>query len=322
MIDKDREPSCLEDQRSRARGCMMGQLCGDSLGSLVEFRRPEQIKAEYPEGVCSMADGGTFNTLAGQPTDDSEMALMLARSLVAKGCYDRQAVEGNYQDWLESGPFDCGNTVSAGLSGRRNFESQANGALMRISPLGIFGVGKSPEDVAMWAREDASITHPNPVCQQANALFALAISKAVADGTSNNSLYEFMASSAAKLDFDPELRKSLAAAGQEPWIDTAYSTSGWVLVALQNAVWQLVNAPDLEAAIIDTVNRGHDSDTNAAICGALLGAIYGIDAIPERWTETVLACRPKKGEAGVMQPRPEVFWPVDALELADALLSA
>ena len=70
---------------SRAQGCLLGQLIGDSLGSLVEFQRPEQIRRRFPDGVRDMADGGTWNTIAGQPTDDSEMALLLARSLVSLG---------------------------------------------------------------------------------------------------------------------------------------------------------------------------------------------------------------------------------------------
>ncbi len=72
----------------RAIGCMLGQLCGDALGSLVEFHRPDQIADLYPEGVRDMADGGVWDTIAGQPTDDSEMALTLARSLVKCGAYD------------------------------------------------------------------------------------------------------------------------------------------------------------------------------------------------------------------------------------------
>ena len=46
----------------RARGCLMGQLAGDALGSLVEFRRPEEIRRRYPDGVRELADA-----LAGGP---------------------------------------------------------------------------------------------------------------------------------------------------------------------------------------------------------------------------------------------------------------
>jgi ADP-ribosylglycohydrolase len=70
----------IESSRlSRAQGCLLGQLAGDSLGGLVEFRSVASIKAEYPNGVRDLKDGGTWRNLASQPTGDSEMAL-LARS--------------------------------------------------------------------------------------------------------------------------------------------------------------------------------------------------------------------------------------------------
>ena len=93
---------------SRAQGCLLGQLIGDSLGSLVEFQTPERIRSRYPDGVRDMADGGTFNTIAGQPTDDSEMALLLARSIVSQGEFNKEEARKAYVFWLNSGPFDCG----------------------------------------------------------------------------------------------------------------------------------------------------------------------------------------------------------------------
>ena len=94
-----------------------------------------------------------------------------------------------------------------------------------------------------------------------------------------------------------------------------------MLIAFQNALWQLVHAPGLENGLIDTVRRGGDTDTNGAICGALLGAVYGRDAVPARWVEKILNCRPKAGTPNVHKPRPQCFWPVDALELASRLVS-
>jgi ADP-ribosylglycohydrolase len=49
---------------NRAQGCLLGQLAGDALGSLVEFQSPEEIRRNYPEGVRELADGGTWNTIA------------------------------------------------------------------------------------------------------------------------------------------------------------------------------------------------------------------------------------------------------------------
>jgi ADP-ribosylglycohydrolase len=175
-------PSPDPDISSRAQGCLLGQFAGDALGSLVEFQSPAQIRRKYPNGVRELADGGTWGTIAGQPTDDSEMALMLARMLVEHKCYDAEKARKAYVLWLKSSPFDCGSTVSSGLSGRPNTDSQANGALMRISPLGIFGANHDLARVSEWAQQDAALTHSNPICVQTNALFAMAIADAIGSG--------------------------------------------------------------------------------------------------------------------------------------------
>ncbi len=81
---------------ARAQGCLLGQLAGDALGSLVEFRTPASIRSEYPAGVRDLADGGAWNTIAGQPRDDSEMALTLARLLANSKAYDAGAAREGY----------------------------------------------------------------------------------------------------------------------------------------------------------------------------------------------------------------------------------
>src|SRR5262249_23827953 len=120
---------------SRAQGCLLGQLAGDALGSMVEFKTAEEIERDYPHGLRELTGGGTWGTIAGQPTDDSEMALVLARMLAKQGRYQGEAAREAYIFWLNSSPFDCGRTVYTGLRGRPDYNSQANGAMMRISPL-------------------------------------------------------------------------------------------------------------------------------------------------------------------------------------------
>ena len=304
---------------SRAQGCLLGQCAGDSLGSLVEFRSADAIRRAYPGGVRALADGGTWNTLAGQPTDDSEMALMLARLLAERGEYDSERAREAYVFWLDSDPFDCGATVSRGLRGAPDPHSQANGALMRIAPLGVFGArsGDLPR-VAEWARRDAALTHPHPVCQQANALFAMAIATAVRTGSGARELHEQIMGWAEDMAAAP-LVEAAKGAREAPPADYMRQ-QGWVLIAFRNALWQLSHAETLEEAVVDTVMRGGDTDTNAAICGALLGAVYGRGAIPDRWAECLLNCRPEAGRPGVHRPRPACFWPVDVPELAEKLL--
>lgn len=306
---------------SRAQGCLLGQLIGDALGSQVEFKSAWEIAQKYPDGVRDMRDGGTWNTLAGQPTDDSEMALLLARLLAADSQYSSLAALKRYQYWLDSGPFDVGGTIGPALHGRMNNASQANGAMMRVSPLGIFGAGRNRQEVMKWARMDAELTHPNRACLEINALFAAAIAEAVDQGSRPEELYRNVLTWIKENDYSDDVRLwTEQAANSLP--ESFEQNAGWVKIAWSNALYQLLHAPNFEEALVATVGFGGDTDTNAAIVGALLGAVHGREAIPFSWVRTVLGCRPAAGTAGVRRPRPETFWPVNALELATTLLTA
>jgi ADP-ribosyl-[dinitrogen reductase] hydrolase len=306
---------------ARAQGCMLGQLAGDALGSQVEFSSPQQIAKAFPNGVRELRDGGTWGTIAGQPTDDSEMALLLARMLARQNRYDEAQAFQQYVFWLDSGPFDIGSTISAALFGQPSIASQANGAMMRVSPLGIFGATRRLDEVALMARADAALTHPNPVCLDADALFTMAIATAIRNPTKPDALYANIWSWATEMEISEELRRCIENSQATPPNDYVRQ-QGWVLTAFANALYRLLHSADVEEALVETVMAGGDRDTNAAIAGALLGAVHGRDAIPERWILCLQNCRPSFGSPGVRRPRPEVFWPIDAMELAQKVLIA
>jgi ADP-ribosylglycohydrolase len=316
---------------SRAQGCLLGQIAGDSLGSLVEFQPPEAIRQCFPEGLRTLLDGGPWNTLAGQPTDDSEMALMLARSMAASGYYDAEAAAVAYVYWYQSQPFDIGLTTVTALRPAAvahaagepaaaaaklgaNRSSQSNGALMRVSPIGVWGAAAGFPSAAEAARQDATLTHPNPLCVEANAVFASTLAYAIAGGHEPSQVYAY-----AQARAGGELLEVLrSAAGAPP---PSYTESqGWVRIAFQNAFYQLLHATTLEEGVVDTVMRGGDTDTNAAIAGALLGAVFGRDSVPWQWRDRILSCRPAAGIPGFSRARPSPLWPVDALHLAERLL--
>ena len=321
---------------ARAQGCLLGQLAGDSLGGLVEFKETAAIRSQYPDGVRNLVDGGVWRNLAGQPTDDSELALALARTLVRTGRYDQGEVLNAYLRWYKDPQtFDIGGTIGQALraalaatdaaerlqrlANEASQTSQANGALMRVSPIGIFGASR-PALAADLARIDSRLTHPHPVCSDASAVYVAAIATAIARG-STAECYAAALAEAERANAATEIRKVLAAASQSPAAVYDDDRMGWVLIALQNAFYQLLHAPNLEEGIVDTVMRGGDTDTNGAIAGALLGAVHGRQRIPARWVNALLNCRPT-ASSGTKHPRRDEYWPVDALELAEALLRA
>ena len=333
------EPVASAAVLSRAQGSLLGQFAGEMLGMPVETMPAEDIRKLYPDGLTQISDGNTLLLPLGihhpqpalaQLTDDGEMALMLARSIVEHGSFDADKVLDAYMYWWKSPAFGFGRTTESALEhGRLEAQAQTNGALMRISPLGIFGANHDAAQVADWARQDARLTHVNTVCQNSSAVFAVSIARAIRTGCDADALYQWIIRWSEETGIDDRTLEVLRRAADReppypPELDAGISntrTRVWVLLALHNAFWQLLHADSLEAGIVDTVMLGGDTDTTAAICGALMGAVHGLEAIPAQWKDAVLNSRPHEGQPDVFKPRPEVFWPIDALDLAERLLS-
>jgi ADP-ribosyl-[dinitrogen reductase] hydrolase len=314
----------------------MGQLAGDALGSMVEFQTCTAIARSYPGGLREIGPSPVRGTIAGQPTDDSEMALALARSMVPNGFSPERAATA-YGLWRESGPFDIGNTVrqavdaivaavgrgeSAGEVARQaaSTQSEANGALMRQSPLAIWGCFLPPETLDRHVRADTRLTHASVVCQNASAVFIVAVAATIRDGLDGKGAYVVALEWDRRHGSSASVTAALAAAADRP---PEYERhQGHVLIALQNAFHQALHVPSLEEGVVATVMASGDTDTNAAIAGALLGAVYSAEAVPAQWRSAVLNCRPAASAPGVQRPRPETYWPVDAMELARDLLTA
>jgi ADP-ribosylglycohydrolase/fructose-1,6-bisphosphatase/inositol monophosphatase family enzyme len=272
----------------RAQGCLLGQVIGDNLGGAEAFK-----------------------LLPGQATDDSEMALALARSIVCEGGHNADKVLEAYREWLTSRPVDIDMTTEKGLLGQHADDSQSNGSLMRVSPIGVFAAG-DPALAARLARDDSLLTHRNEVCVEACAGFCAAIAVAI-DGGDRDAML------AAALSHSKSPAREAIEQGARGKLPDFITHPGWVLVGLQNAFYGLFNARSLDSFLDETVRRGGDMDTNAAIAGALLGSLHGRDAIAPKWILQVLACRPL-AEGGALRPRPMDCWPDDILELAEALL--
>jgi ADP-ribosylglycohydrolase/fructose-1,6-bisphosphatase/inositol monophosphatase family enzyme len=316
----------------RAIGCLLGQVIGDSLGALVEFQRPGDIARRYPTGVRDLRDGGVWDTLAGQPTDDSELALALARTLVGRRAYDPEAAAEAYGRWYASGPFDVGTATRAAFRAAADAPSEkadaaaaaalrgaeSNGSLMRVSPIGIWAGDAGV--AAHAARRDSALSHPHPVCVAACAAYVAAIAAGI--GGADRAGMLAVAARAAEADgaTAPAVAAALddARGGRRP--DSYTRDMGRVLIAFQNAFYHLAHTASFETALVDTIARGGDTDTNAAIAGALLGAAVGRGPIPPRWTTVVLSCRPLTHLAA-RHPRPAEYWPDDIPALAEALIA-
>lgn len=283
-------PCCVETNslslEERARGCLLGLMCGDALGAPVEFHAPSDVCRLYPDGIPGMVDGWgpTKRRRSGAITDDSEMALALLRSLLNEQGLIPLAVQAQYIDWISTNPEDVGVTISMALEGSFNADSQANGALMRIAPVAIYAALHPEWDWRAAAEADCRITHIHPRCIHANIIYTESLLLAL-QGHSPQHIYDTACKRALEMDDMPLLSRLRAARDEEP---EYYPQAGWVEIAFQCAYYWLLHAESYPTALCSVVNRCGDPDTNGAIAGALLGAVYGQSGIPRGWQNEVL----------------------------------
>lgn len=270
-----------------------GLMIGDALGAPAEFCYHEDIMAKYPAGLQDMVSGFCICTdrQPGVVTDDTQMAYCLHQALQDANGWSREAALKRYLEWMATDPPDIGEATYDALTGNPNPESQGNGALMRVLPIALWAATHPDFDWQTAAREDAAITHPHPICGEANMVFVHALLTAMHPDVSAEEIFLSTLEFADAQHLSAELRQTLLAAASRPDYDGEYI--GWVRVALQGAFYQLLRATSFRKTMVDVVSAGGDTDTNAAITGALLGAWKGIACLERSWLAAVRAANPR-----------------------------
>lgn len=273
-----------------SRSAWAGQMVGDALGASVEGWRQERIRGYYPDGLeVMLPDSPIFGYRpAGSVTDDTQMALCLHRALEESRGWNPQMTMKCYREWYATNPPDVGCATRAAMEGFPMPQSQGNGTLMRVFPIALWAASHPEFDWERAAREDAALTHPNPHNADCNAVFVYAMLQATEQGATPQSVYAATLAWARSQSISPVVLKAVEdAATIRPVCDS--HNIGWVVLALHVALYQLLHAPDFRAALVDVVSSGGDTDTNAAITGALLATLYGLEYVPADWLTCVRA---------------------------------
>lgn len=288
-------------QLDRACGAVLGTAVGDALGAPYEFG----VAEVGPEGP-RMIGGGLGGFAPGEWTDDTSMAWAVL-DVAAAGADLRTEealtqVARNFRAWYDSSPPDIGNqtravlgAVSADPSGAelsaaadelhaRTGRTAGNGSLMRTAPVALPYLD-DPAALVEAARKVGALTHPDVLAREACVLWSLAIRHAVMHAELNVRAGLTELDDAAAAYWTERLDE---AEGSEP---SRFRPNGWAVAALQAAWSAIVHTPvptghpsrHLARSLDTAIRIGDDTDTVAAIAGALLGARYGASAIPAEW---------------------------------------
>lgn len=256
------------------RDMVYGAAIGDALGVPYEFRGRDSF-------TCTgMATGGAHNQPAGTFSDDTSMLLATCDSIRELGRIDCADMRAKFLNWLYRGEyavagnvFDMGITVSKalneghGLTGERD---NGNGSLMRIAPLAF--TDATDDEI----RSVSAITHGH-VTSTDSCVRYVRLAQALNAGFGLNAA----------------LAQEAAYPGWEWLRDVPFRSQddvhsgGYVIDTLCAAIWCLANTTSYAECVLAAVNLGSDTDTTACVAGALAGIVYGYDAIPHEWLETL-----------------------------------
>lgn len=295
---KQGRESLVLSEEDRRRGAWYGLAVGDALGAPVEFMSANQIKQQYGRWE-EMQAGGPWEK--GEWTDDTALAIANA-SAYREGFFDLFGCADSMVEWLQSKPKDVGNQTRMALGLRaegydvyswpgemlaRKPGGAGNGSLMRAAPTGLV---RKPDDPHLIEEtiELSRLTHPDERCIDSCIAFNFVLSSLVHDNGNVEKAFEAAIAALDQRNQEVlELVKDISL--RNHWnLRYARKPIGYVLVCLEYALTAAKLATGYEEGVLTVIHQGGDTDTNAAVAGALLGAKFGYDQIPRRWLDPLL----------------------------------
>lgn len=294
----------MEGARDRIAGGVVGLALGDALGAPFEFSRAHDVPSPLPA-----FERPWMGLPPGSTTDDTAMARNLWTSLVATGgTLDVGDVLDRHLAWLESSPPDVGTLTRRVLGGWRNGEedppaayvarrgpelSAGNGSVMYCAPLGL-AYARRDDELEHAAPALSAITHADERCKTACLAVTLAAAALVVGADPSPAVVGALAAVEGREGAE-ELDYLVGAAGIERPIDGP--DQGFVLFTTGIALRSLAEARPFEEGLRSVVALGGDTDTNAAVTGALLGALHGLEGLPRAWLDRLADRRAIEAEA-------------------------
>lgn len=286
----------MPGREDRVAGALIGSVVGDALGAPFELGPAGQFSARFPRPVgadrTEMCGGRGWEP--GEWTDDTQMALLVAQSLLERDGLEPPDLFGRFRRWAAAGPKDVGIQTAAVLGSGLPWERAAaahfasgsraagNGSLMRTTPAAIYFSTAGTAATTDAARRISALTHGDPAAGAGCAIFHELVRVALGGGDPLTAIEDTLGL------VDPMLVDRYAEVLDPTWDATrARNVNGAVWATLGSAVWALRRTTSFESAMRAVIDVGGDTDTVAAVTGGLLGAVHGITQIPTRWTSSV-----------------------------------
>ena len=294
------------------RGALLGVAVGDALGAPVEGLDGESARRFYEEHG--------WKIVSGKYTDDTEMTIGVAESLIAckgfNGSHLAQQFLRNYNESRGYGPGtrEVLKMLSEGVSwkeaSRKIFGgegSYGNGAAMRIAPVGLL-YHENAEKLREVAFKVSEITHAHELAKEGAALLAFAVALACRYGcnrytvsaeeeeeageTKREMLRNLHAFARHRIYKEKlaRIEALLHAKDEEEARKRAFSELGNGEAAFNSvptAIFSFLRSHDFRESIVFAISLGGDTDTIAAMTGAVSGAFYGERSIPRDWLKSL-----------------------------------
>lgn len=277
----------------RFAGCLLGLAIGDSIGAHFEGRSPELIARRYRTAreLIQNPPAGEF-----WYTDDTQMMIGVAETLIKCGAIDETELCTRFAaNYVPQRGYGRGaRIVIEAMADGADYKHLAanyfpggsfgNGAAMRVAPVGLMF---HDDHELLWeqARLSALPTHTHPLGIEGAQLMALAVG--IAATTPQLISTEFCYALSRKCNSAELSGPLLRAARVNDPRDLALFGNG---IEAQSSVVTaiasfLLTPKNYEETIANVILLGGDTDTIAAMAGAISGAHLGVQAIPPQWIE-------------------------------------
>jgi ADP-ribosyl-[dinitrogen reductase] hydrolase len=282
------------------RGCLLGLAVGDALGMPTEGYSREEIRSKF--GVVRdmiAAPEGHFHSglLAGQYTDDTEQALVLADSLIESAGFSAMRFAEKLAEWGASWTLDEKLNRGVGFTSRSAVENliagvswkdsglglPTCGSAMRVAPLGLL-YHCDLSIVSRYADLQSLPTHSGAAARAGSIAMAVGVALSL-KGFCKEMVLRMAAALAGRADrefaerllwtlslIDLPAEDALGLIRSSPLVSEAVPAAFYCYVKFRP-----------QEALIAAANGGGDTDSIASMAGALCGAHAGATWIPERW---------------------------------------